>query len=482
MLQNKSTKVFSETHSFFSSSEKGINRIISLYKLLNLGQLKLGVKELPQSTYFKSDILLGLLLFPIFSIPNIYSYSKHYLSEMLEAQKNTFYRFKNNSQIDWRTIVSSCNNKLFGQIAKNSHSHDCNQAERCLIIDDTDFEKSTYKTEHVSKIWSHVTHRYMFGFKGLFLGLWDGKSYFTLDFSLHKERGKNKKTPFGLTAKQRKKQFSKKRSTKSNGFNREKELVIDKITMAKEMMVNAIKQGITVDYILMDSWFFCDSILKTVISNGMHLVAMAKMSSAKYSFKEKEYSTKELALLLKQRKRVKWVKSLSLYCAEITVKYKGTEVKLFFCKNSKRGKWHLLVSSNTKLSIEKAYQIYSIRWSIEVFFKESKNYFGLGKSQSSDFDAQIADLSVAIIEFNVFSLAKRFEAYETLGGIFAHVKDQGMELVIIQRIWGFILELMRTLAEIIDSNFNELIINMLKNKPENNRFFRLIESMVYEPE
>ncbi|QZT35756.1 hypothetical protein K5X82_10550 [Halosquirtibacter xylanolyticus] len=171
MLQNKSTKVFSETQSFFSSSEKGINRIISLYKLLNLRQLKLGNKELPQSTYFKGDILLGLLLFPIFSIPNIYSYSKHYLSEMLEAQKNTFYRFKNNSQIDWRTIVSSCNNKLFGQIAKNSHSDDCNQAERCLIIDDTDFEKSTYKTEHVSKIWSHVTHRYIFGFKGLFLGV-----------------------------------------------------------------------------------------------------------------------------------------------------------------------------------------------------------------------------------------------------------------------------------------------------------------------
>jgi len=90
-----------------------------------------------------------------------------------------------------------------------------------------------------------------------------------------------------------------------------------------------------------------------------------------------------------------------------------------------------------------------------VFFKESKQFFCLGKSQSQDFDAQIADISIAMIEYNVFSLAKRFEAYETMGDLFEHSKQQAVELTISLRIWGFILELLRLIADLIDSDFNE---------------------------
>jgi len=477
MLQNKSTKVFSETNSFFSSTEKGIFRIMELYRTLSLHRLQLGQQEMPQSTFRKGDLLLGLLLFPIYSISNVYSYRNSQLSKTIEAHKNTFYRFKNDFRINWRSVVSKCNKVLFGKIKEVTGDNDT--SVKCLILDDTDFEKSTYKTEHISKIWSHVKHSRLFGFKGLFLGLWDGKSFFALDFSLHKEKGKDKKKLFGLTAKQRKKQFTKKREKGSYGAMREKELLNDKISMAITMIKKAKSNGIKADYVLMDSWFFCEAILTSVLSLGSNIIAMAKMGKAKYRFKDCDYSAKELAQLLKQRKKVKWIKALNMYCAEVE-EYKGVPLKLYFCKTSKRGKWHLLVSSNMKLGILKAYEIYSTRWSIEVFFKESKNYFGLGKSQSRDFDAQIADISIAIIEYNVFSLVKRFEAYETIGGLFAHSKDQAMELTISLRIWGFILELLRIIVELIDGDFNELIINLMKNKPENNKIFRLIESQLSE--
>ncbi len=478
MLQNKSTKVFSETNSFFSSTEKGIFRIMELYSTLNLHRLQIGQHEMPQSTYRKGDLLLGLLLFPIYPISNIYNYSHHQISKTLEAQKNTFYRFKNDCHNNWRAVVSKCNKALLSKIEKGTKRD--NPLEKCLILDDTDFEKSTYKTEHISKIWSHVKHSRFFGFKGLFLGLWDGKSFFALDFSLHKEKGKDKKKTFGLTAKQRKKQFSKQREKGSHGSKREEELQKDKISMAIMVLKRAIGKGITADYVLTDSWFFCEAILTSVLSLKSHIIAMAKMGKAKYHFQGRDYSAKELSQVLKQRKKVKWVKALNLYCAEIEAGYKGIGLKLYFCKTSKRGKWHLLVSSNTKLGILKAYKIYSIRWSIEVFFKESKNYFALGKSQSRDFDAQIADISIAIIQYNVFSLAKRFEAYETIGGLFAQAKDQAMELTISLRIWGFILELLRIIAGLIDSDFNELIVSIMKNKPEDNKIFRLIESQLSE--
>ena len=480
MLGNKSTKVFSETNSFFTSNEKGIYRIMELYRSLKLNKLNIGLKQSEQSKYDKSDILLGLLLFPVFSIKNVHGYCKHALVTLLEAKKNTFYRFKNDCLVNWRGLVQSCNKMLFKRVSEFDNSR--STGSKCLIIDDTDFEKATYKTEHVSKIWSHVKHIRFFGFKGLFLCFWDGKSLFSLDFSLHKEKGKYKKKPYGLTAKQKKKQFTKKRGHNTPGRKREKELISDKITMAVSMVKKAVKQGLYIEYLLMDSWFFCDKFLKLVASfkQNINIVGMVKMAKARYGFEDEKYTAKELSYLLKRRKKVKWVKALRLYCAEIDVEYKSTTLRLYFCKTSRHGKWHLLASTNTKLGILKAYEIYSIRWGIEVFFKESKQYFGLGKSQSQDFDAQIADISIAMIEYNVFSLAKRIESYESIGGLFEHVKDQGMELTIANRIWGFILELLQIIAGFIDGDFNELIISIMKNKPEENKIFRLIESQLSE--
>lgn len=475
MLQDKSTKVFSETNSFFTSSEKGIYRIMELYKSLHFNRLKYGAEHMPQSTFRKGDLLLAMLLFPLYSLPNVHRYTRHPLSRSIEASKNTFYRLKNDCGIDWRKLLSKCNSKLLKHTTGSASAN--STLNKCLIIDDTDFEKSTYKTEHVGKIWSHVKHGRFWGFKGLFLGYWDGKSFFSLDFSLHKEKGKNVKTPYGLNAKQRKAQYSKKRDKSSAGFSREQELSNNKITTAISMIKRAAKQKLEVQYVLMDSWFFCEAMVKSVLSlkTNVHVVGMVKMAKAKYTFKGKEYTAKELAQLLKRRKKVKKEKALNLFCAEVQVEYKSIPLKLFFCKNSKRGKWHLLASTNTKLGILKAYEIYSIRWSIEVFFKESKQYFGLGKSKSQDFDAQIADISLAMIEYNVFSLAKRYDAYESMGGLFEHVCDNATELTISMRIWGFILELLRVIAEFIDGDFNELITNLIKNKPEDNKIFRLIE-------
>lgn len=253
MLRSKSTKIFSETKHYFTSSEKGILKVMELYKALKLNRLKIGLEVPPQTQYHRGDLLLGLLLLPLYSIANVHSYTQHALKDTLEAGKNTFYRLKNNGWINWRTIIDKCNGRLFKQLDKSDLQEQEEKGVKCLIVDDTDFEKSTYKTEHVGKLWSHVKHHWFWGFKGLFLGYWDGASFFGLDFSMHKERGKNKKKLYGLEAKQRKKQFRKKRDTGSYGKKREEELTKDKISMAINMVKRAMKKKIKVDYLLMDS-------------------------------------------------------------------------------------------------------------------------------------------------------------------------------------------------------------------------------------
>lgn len=248
------------------------------------------------------------------------------------------------------------------------------------------------------------------------------------------------------------------------------------------MVAKAISGKIQVDYVLMDSWFFCNAFVQFVkkLNPKVHILAIAKMGKTHYSFEDNEHTLKQLSEIVKKRKKVKWVKALNLYCAEVQVYFKSTPLKLFFCKNSKRGKWHVLVTTNTKLGIIKAYQTYSIRWTVEVFFREGKQHFGLGKSQSQDFNGQIADISIAMMVYNVFSLVKRFEFYETLGCLFRETGQQTLELTVYMRIWQFILELLQIIAEIVDGDFNELIISVMKNTPENNRLLKLFDNQLYQ--
>lgn len=62
---------------------------------------------------------------------------------------------------------------------------------QCLNVDDTDLPKTGFKTEMIGRIYSHVHHRSILGFKGLFLCHTDGKTQNMLDFSLHGEESKN---------------------------------------------------------------------------------------------------------------------------------------------------------------------------------------------------------------------------------------------------------------------------------------------------
>ena len=167
-----------------------------------------------------------------------------------------------------------------------------------------------------------------------------------------------------------------------------------------------------------------------------------------------------------------------MYVTEAVVDMKGIPVKLFFFKQAQRGNWNVLLSTDTTLSATKAYEIYTIRWSIEVYFKEAKTYFGLGKSQSRDFDAQIADISISMIQYNLFSLAKRFTSYETLGALFKETRETMIELTICKRLWGLIQELLALLADIFELDLEVVMSRIIEMPEKENRLLKIIQKSI----
>ncbi len=95
-------------------------------------------------------------------------------------------------------------------------------------------------------------------------------------------------------------------------------------------------------------------------------------------------------------------------------------------------------------------EIYQIRWTVEVFFKEAKQLLGLGRCQSHDFDAQIADTTITMIQYILLTLKFRFEHYETKGALFQHVKEGIILSRLNERLWGLFIELMRIIEALFD--------------------------------
>lgn len=270
-----------------------------------------------------------------------------------------------------------------------------------------------------------------------------------------------------MTKKQRDEQYSKVRQETKAVNKRIGEYTQNKIQKAIDMVKHAIHEGMHFDYLLADSWFTCTDIVKFIKSRHVrcHYLGMVKMGKTKYLFEKKLLSAKELVKLLQTRKAIKYSRSLHCYYGVADVELADVRVRLFFCRRTKNASWNGLLTTNTKLDFIEAYHIYSMRWSIEVFFKEAKGLLGLGKSQSRDFAAQIASISVTMLQYNILSTVKRFAAYRTIGGLFHEATDGVIQLSVTERIWGVIQELVRIIAETFETE-DERVLDALINRSE----------------
>jgi hypothetical protein len=164
------------------------------------------------------------------------------------------------------------------------------------------------------------------------------------------------------------------------------------------------------------------------------------------------------------------------------VEYKGTPVVLFLTRIHGKSKTRVLLSTNTTLSFTKAFEIYAIRWTIEVFFKESKQLLGLGKCQSNHFDAQIADATLSIMRYTILSYEKQKRSYQTLGGLFREFKSQTTELLLNQRIWGLLQKLLNHLGKWLDIDLQQLMKTLFVDDQCCKEILQMLEVLSQDPE
>jgi hypothetical protein len=187
----------------------------------------------------------------------------------------------------------------------------------------------------------------------------------------------------------------------------------------------------------------------------MTLISGVKMGKINFKYKDKLYSPK--ALLQISKRKAKFCRKLKMHYIPVTVTYKGIEIRLFFVRYANQSKWRIIMNSNPKMSFIKTMETYQIRWTIEVFFKETKQYLGLAKCQSNDFDAHIAHISMSCISFMALALKKRFDCQETIGGLFRQAKVEMNEKTLDTKMWLLFCKIVQTLTDFFDFEPETLI-------------------------
>jgi predicted nucleic acid-binding Zn finger protein len=472
MLHSKDINKIWELKNGFTPSWLEPEFILSSLKCFSFSSLCSCISPVKLRGYSFESIFTILVSLPFIGAVSVHSMVNGFVKHHVESGKDTFYRLKNNPGICWRLVLWLFAAK-FKKLAETGSSNA--QHIRCMIFDDTVIAKTGKFIEKVSRVWDHVSNSYLVGFKLLLMGYWDGVSFIPLDFSYHRERGKNKEKPFGLKKKELKKQYKKKRKAGSYNYERAFEADMSKIDIAIKMFKRAISQGFIVDYVLMDSWFTCGAFINAVLSvkkQTVHLIGMYKIAKTKFMYSGQMHTYSQIRNMLGKARRCR---KLGFYYKEATVIYGGRELKLFFSKQGKNGKWKVFICTDTRLSFIKMIEIYQTRWSIEVFFKEAKQLLDLGKCQSNDFDAQIADATITMVGHILMTCKFRYENYESKTGMFAQIKEEATLQRLNQRLWGLFLEVVRVITEIfVETDEEYLLERMMQDEQVYEKIARLL--------
>ena len=439
-----------EMYKLLNEKERVNHDILSTFGRFGLSQAlrRLGLEK--QQGVSALQLIISLCLFR-FNGESVFGMYRKDFHALVETGKNCYYRMLNREMMDWRCLLLRMCVRFFA-ILRKEHAEETEQP-RCYIIDDTTLEKTGVSIEGISRVFDHVRHKCVLGFKELILAYFDGRTTIPVD--------------------------SKKRDEKNPDHARHKELDMKKTDCAVAMMQRAWKAGLRAAYALCDSWFTCEEFIHAVRAIGdgsVHFLGMGKMDNRRYYVRGFHQNVYEMISRYERTEAKKMPKYNSRYF--IVNGFMGKEiVRIFFIKYGHNQNWNIIVTTDLTMGITKCFETYQIRWSIEVLAKESKQYLGLGRYQGRDFDGQIADCTLCHMTYIALALDKRLNDYETMGALFEEQRADLMALTLWQRLLAVIKRLLDVLADMLGVTCEELSANIVCNEKMLDKYIVMAEAL-----
>ena len=237
----------------------------------------------------------------------------------------------------------------------------------------------------------------------------------------------------------------------TNGYKFRKESMMSKTDAAVLLIQRALQSGIKADYLLMDTWFTTEPMIRSVMDTGLDVIGMVKQLKQRYTYKGKKYTLHEL------KRMVRFEGARNIFGSLVVTTKTGIPVKIVFVRNrNKKSECLYLLSTDVSLSDTEIVRIYGNRWSIECFFRSSKSFLKLGTEfQSHNYGAMLSHTTIVFTRYIILEWIRRKQNdQKTYGELFFMFCDdiQDMDLTsALQSLMALFVEHILTLSADITS-------------------------------
>ncbi|MGZ4954429.1 MAG: transposase [Methylobacter sp.] len=97
--------------------------------------------------------------------------------------------------------------------------------------------------------------------------------------------------------------------------------------------------------------------------------------------------------------------------------------------------WAVFLTTATALSETEILELYSMRWAIEVYFKEAKQHLGFLKEQSNYYAAYIASIHLTAIRFCLLVIAKQTQGADSIVGVRQAMCSNSTDISFAGKLW-----------------------------------------------
>lgn len=388
----------SDVHIFLEQKQPMFDTTISkVFKELKISKLLHNANIEKRTGTSTEKVLYDLFHIPFLMLNTVCLFVRNQFEETVS--KNVYYRFLENAKYNWCMFILNLSCIIEKKVSDASNE----TTEKTFVVDDTITEITGRMVEGASYIFDHTKGKSVLGFQKLVLGVFCADKFLPINekicISSKKPSKKSKATKYNKTAK------SEKISPDSPGAIERDDLEKSKLEKTLSMLKKTKQKFKDVTYVLFDSWFAFNSFIINIKSLDLDAICQLKnMPKAnKYQYNGIDYSLKTLFSHAKSKMRT--VKNFGYKQAVLRVLIPGTnlQMKIVFVHNEGELNWHAFASTNTKLNAKKILEIYSKRWSIEVFFKNCKQYLNFGKEQMSNLDSIIASDALVFMRYLILT-------------------------------------------------------------------------------
>lgn len=342
-----------------------------------------------------SNLLCALLVWPLLKVKSLHCFCAE-LCQILAGHVSVLYDFLGREDIHWRGLTSELARRVY-------QANDLGpRSQRAFVVDDTSVARAGRKVEGTSCYFDHTEGRTRKGHQVLHLGLAAEKGFLPLEAQIVMGEKCRVDKPTD-------KPFKDQRSAAARDMRRASQST--KHGLFRDMLQRALRAGFGAAFVLADAWFGCKENIVCCLENQLTAIFQMKRGLLAYRYHGRDYTAYQLYARVQRRmrpaKRRARFKTASLVVGlnletDSRQPPRWVEVRLVFSapvRAASADTWVVFLCTDAKLSEAKILQVYALRWSIEVYFKEIKQNLGFLKEQSGRYQLAYASVHLAALRY-----------------------------------------------------------------------------------